>query len=794
MSVLALLAAASPVQSQGLPPVPRMFDGAYVVIQSPVSGMHLTAPATIRIYADPFDAGADDPDALTVRFLMNGQQVGSYTGDASRNGYFPLTVSNVAAGTYAITAQITTTSNQVVSSAPVTVVVDNPAASSGPVFNLAADVILSGSQNAVYAGTASNRCTINGNGFQIRSTGTFTGSLTIANCFVRGLGTATNPAIDVTVSGSGAMQLSGNVLESFGTISIGANDQAQVAVRNNEFRENTLVAVTPLPTVYAGETLPVFTASGNSSAQKFFQGNNVGMSSVEFHNTQNWLIGGDTDADSNVMMGVRCGFTVDGSTNMVLRGNYSQHNYPHRFSQGLNFELQGDGFLVEHNVIRSSSWPVRGMGGELRYNLIDPSGNTDQVFQAPAAGVNIHHNIFSFTVSQTLFSPSAGLSVIYNVDNVQFHNNSMDGGGTFMTFYGSPISVESGAFIGSFRNNVIYNFATQTRPAIAGSIGESTSPPPERLRYADYNDFFNPDASDQTNYGLSVVGHAAGTSGYGMHDLGGFNGHADPNFVQPTAIPFPFAPEDIWTRTKKVSDVLSTYRSMYTPAVGSPLIGAGDPQDGMGGNIGAIGHGEPADQFGRFSAGIPAIPTGLVATAGGSSSVAVSWNAVAGQGIQGYVVRRRSSRNGSWTQLPLTAATSLNDGSVAANAAYEYEVQTVGTSSSSSFSGPDITTTVAYSDDPLVAGAIVRAAHVTELRTAVDAIRTFVGMTAVSWTDLSPAALTIRAVHLEELRSNLSTALTNLGYSPPVFTDAPLLAGVNVIKRIHIIELRSATR
>src|SRR5262249_34725800 len=262
--VLALAIAASPVYSQGLPPVPRMFDGAYVVIQSPVSGMHFTAPATIRIYADPFDAGADDPDALTVRFLMNGQLVGSYTGDSSRNGYFPFTVSNVAAGTYTITAQITTVSNTVATSAPVMVFVDNPPVSSGPVFDLNADVVLSGSQNATYAGTASNRCTINGNGFQIRSTGTFTGSLTISNCFVRGLGTATSPSIDVTVAGSGSIQLSDNTFETFGTVSIGANDQAQAVVRNNEFRENSLVSVTPLPTAYAGETLPAFQATGNS--------------------------------------------------------------------------------------------------------------------------------------------------------------------------------------------------------------------------------------------------------------------------------------------------------------------------------------------------------------------------------------------------------------------------------------------------------------------------------------------------------------------------------------------------
>ncbi len=352
-------------------------------------------------------------------------------------------------------------------------------------------------------------------------------------------------------------------------------------------------------------TLPVFLATGNSSAQQFFQGNNVGLSTVVFQNTRNWLIGGSTDAESNVLMGVRCGFRISGSSNMVLRGNYSQHNYPHRFSEGENFQLDGDGFLAEHNVIRSSSWPVRGMGGELRYNLIDASGNSDQVLQGPLSNANIHHNIFSFTVSQTLYSPGAGLKLLYNVDNVQFHNNVMDGGGAFMGFYGNPIEVTSGSFLGSVRNNVFYNFAGLSGgPILAGDFDESTNPSLPRLRYADYNDFYNPAAPSQTNYGLGVVGVTPSAAGYGLHDLGGLNGHINPKFTQPTAIPFPFRAEDIWSRAKKVSDVLGTYRSMYSPASGSPLLGAGDPQDGQGGNIGAIGNGEPADQFGLFGVGM----------------------------------------------------------------------------------------------------------------------------------------------------------------------------------------------
>ena len=86
------------------------------------------------------------------------------------------------------------------------------------------------------------------------------------------------------------------------------------------------------------------------------------------------------------------------------------------------------------------------MGGELRYNLIDASGNSDAIIRGISSGTNVHHNIVSFTVSQTFYEPGTGLDLLYNVDNVQFYNNVMDGGGAFMKFYGNPVSVTAGSF------------------------------------------------------------------------------------------------------------------------------------------------------------------------------------------------------------------------------------------------------------------------------------------------------------------------------------------------------------
>ena len=76
---------------------------------------------------------------------------------------------------------------------------------------------------------------------------------------------------------------------------------------------------------------------------KTFSGNNVGAGWVGFEGSaRNWLVGGDTAAASNVLIGPRVGIASDGSTqNMQIRRNYSHHIYRGGWSQGSNFELGG---------------------------------------------------------------------------------------------------------------------------------------------------------------------------------------------------------------------------------------------------------------------------------------------------------------------------------------------------------------------------------------------------------------------------------------------------------------------
>ncbi len=103
------------------------------------------------------------------------------------------------------------------------------------------------------------------------------------------------------------------------------------------------------------------------------------------------------------------------------------------------------------------------------------------------------------------------------------------------------------------------------------------------------------------------------------------------------------------------------------------------------------------------------------------------------------------------------------------------------------------TTPSTFTDDPLVVGTThIKAVHITELRTRVNAIRIAEGLSAFSFTDptLTAGVTAVKAVHVTELRTALAQAYTAAAITPPTYTD-PSIAALNV-KAIHITELRAA--
>src|SRR5262249_15499250 len=138
-----------------------------------------------------------------------------------------------------------------------------------------------------------------------------------------------------------------------------------------------------------------------------------------------------------------------------------------------------------------------------------------------------------------------------------------------------------------------------------GFFEKKSIPGPARLGYADYNFFCNPDAASKDHYALSVRGKTEGVDdGFARHDIptgGDKNASPDPKFRGPIPKRLPFDDDALRARKVTVAQVLAHYRTAYAPAEDSPLIGAGDPSDGAGSYIGAVGTGKdsPSDYFGR---------------------------------------------------------------------------------------------------------------------------------------------------------------------------------------------------
>jgi hypothetical protein len=89
---------------------------------------------------------------------------------------------------------------------------------------------------------------------------------------------------------------------------------------------------------------------------------------------------------------------------------------------------------------------------------------------------------------------------------------------------------------------------------------------------------------------------------------------------------------------------------------------------------------------------------------------------------------------------------------------------------------------------------VVRAAHFTELRGAIDTLRSRQGLAAFGWTDSSLAvgATTIKRVHLAELRVAVSAIYAARGLAAPAWTDPTVTAGATTVRAVHITELRAA--
>src|SRR5262249_53866700 len=238
------------------------------------------------------------------------------------------------------------------------------------------------------------------------------------------------PAIDLTVSGKGALVVEHCVFDGSAAVHVQNDGHSTTTFRANTVLENTLARADK----DVDKSLPCFVGRGNSPARKLFQANHIYRSQARFQGP-NWLVGGDTDADSNICIGLRIGLFAEGK-GTVVRGNYLHQRMPITkefpyYSQVSTFSTS-KGALAEHNVIRDGEWIVRFVEGEFRYNVITDIIDHDMM-QNGTTG-RIHHNLFLAGKSDSRKgSMFACIAVIYppkkKGEGIEIFNNVFDGGG-----------------------------------------------------------------------------------------------------------------------------------------------------------------------------------------------------------------------------------------------------------------------------------------------------------------------------------------------------------------------------
>jgi hypothetical protein len=179
---------------------------------------------------------------------------------------------------------------------------------------------------------------------------------------------------------------------------------------------------------------------------------------------------------------------------------------------------------------------------------------------------------------------------------------------------------------------------------------------------------------------------------------------------------------------------------------------------------------------------------GLTATAASTSTASLSWSPVTG--ATAYEVYR-SSNGSSLGLVTSTSGTSHTDSGLAANRTYLYRIRAVGASGALAFSNLDPATTIVFSDPTIVDRVTrIRAVHILQLRTAVNAMRASGLLPSQTFSDPSLSGGPIRAVHVAQLRGALAAARLAMGLPAVSFADPSF----SVIRASHINDLRSGVQ
>jgi hypothetical protein len=560
----------------GYHPDARLGD-RYAALVAPVGGEVFEPPTSLRLVGVGHDPNVytNSPtqghgaNAAKLQFFVDDDAVLEEEGSQAEYAVFKGFVSGVGAGLHRMWARaIFVNPPLVLDSFPAMIDVHAPP-TYGRTIDLSGDLVVGGASYDL-SGTASVRVRVNGNGHRIVSApgaGGLAPATSISFQYVDfydvgDRSDTSTPGFELSTSTG--LVLVGCNFDGSNPLDLGIEGSAPATISGNTFRSNMRQPLGQYPDGMGGATgggsFPVLVLHGASTAPKTFQGNNVGAGWVSFENTQNWLVGGDDPAQSNVLIGPRVGLFLYRSDHFQIRHNYTHHVYYGGWSQGSNLELGGAADAVtQHNIIIGSSWPVRGVATDVSYNLILQAGH--QWLWADHDNANVHHNLFIGGDNDV-----GGIMMLYGVANVTIRNNTIDTrqGGLVKT----ALDLSEGTV--SLTRNVVIEVPGV--PVMIGTAGVT----------ADYNVYWHTGSPVYSDNRTPPP-----------HDL-----VTDPLLAAPGAGQvIDYSENVIWTRSAGVLDILKRYKSGYTPRLGSPLV---DVQTGH--FLGAIGEpsiSDPEDLFAK---------------------------------------------------------------------------------------------------------------------------------------------------------------------------------------------------
>jgi hypothetical protein len=198
-------------------------------------------------------------------------------------------------------------------------------------------------------------------------------------------------------------------------------------------------------------------------------------------------------------------------------------------------------------------------------------------------------------------------------------------------------------------------------------------------------------------------------------------------------------------------------------------------------------------------------PTNLKAVGTSASGVHLEWDAAAG--AISYVVERRNALGAQSVETQTgSASPAFEDAVPPGDNAYLYRVKAVYANGHSPYGNYDLATTVPFTDDAPLRGIVIQAAHLTQLRRAVRAVRILAGRGEPTWSHPDPVsspASERRVVYLSdvtELRAQVDEALRAIDAALGVQTfykqypAEPALEEHGTIYAAHFEQIRERVR